>query len=82
MPRRRLNRRPASRGLGREPAFGVESLEHRIELTAGIAHDRAARVLSIVGSAGNDVLDGGTGRASPESFLAALRLAGRLAVRA
>lgn len=57
MPRLRLNRRPAIRGLGRESAFGVESLEHRIVLTASIAHDRAARVLSIVGSAGNDIAE-------------------------
>lgn len=41
--------------------LGVEGLEGRIVLAAGIAHDRTSRILSIVGSAGNDVIDGGVG---------------------
>jgi hypothetical protein len=41
----------------RGPHLGVESLEGRIVLAAGIGHDRGSRVLSIVGSAGNDVAE-------------------------
>jgi len=39
------------------PPLHVEGLERRIVLTAGIVLDRAARTLSIVGSAGNDVAE-------------------------
>ena len=37
--------------------LGFEGLEGRIVLAAGIGHDRGSRVLSIVGSAGNDVAE-------------------------
>lgn len=57
MPRRRRDRRPSHRTPGRGPHLGVEGLEGRIVLAAGIGHDRGSRVLSIVGSAGNDVAD-------------------------
>lgn len=57
MPRRRCNLRSASRGSSCGPHLGLESLEGRIVLAAGIAHDRGSRVLSIVGSSGNDVAD-------------------------
>lgn len=51
MLRRRPNLRPERRSIGRERALNFESLEGRIVLAAGIAHDRASRVLSIGGSA-------------------------------
>jgi hypothetical protein len=57
MPRRRRDRRPSQRVPTRGPHLGVESLEGRIVLAAGIGHDRGSRVLSIVGSAGNDVAE-------------------------
>ena len=55
MLRRRRNLRPAHRSIGRERALTCESLEGRIVLAAAIGHDRGSRVVSIVGSAGNDV---------------------------
>jgi hypothetical protein len=54
MARRRPNRGRVQRGRFREPHLGVEGLEGRIVLAAGIGYDRASRVLSIVGSGGND----------------------------
>ena len=54
MLRRRHDRRPARRSIGRERALNVESLEGRIVLAATIGYDRAARTVSIVGSEGSD----------------------------
>lgn len=51
---------PRDRRPCRPPAalrLAAERLEGRVVLAAGIVHDRAARVLSIVGSAGNDVAE-------------------------
>jgi hypothetical protein len=45
MLRRRRNLRSAHRSIGRERALNCEGLEGRIVLAAGIAHDRASRVL-------------------------------------
>lgn len=56
MPRRRHDRF-SRRKLARGPHLGVEGLEGRIVLAAGIGHDRGSRVVSIVGSAGNDVAE-------------------------
>lgn len=54
-------RQPSPRGSRRSPAHGfspaVEGLEARVVLAAGIGHDRASRVLSIVGSGGNDAAE-------------------------
>ena len=54
MLRRRHDRRPARRSIGRERALNVESLEGRIVLAAAIGYDRASRTVSIVGSEGSD----------------------------
>ena len=54
MLRRRHDRRPARRSIGRERAVNFESLEGRIVLAAAIGYDRASRTVSIVGSEGND----------------------------
>lgn len=54
MLRRRHDRRPARRSIGRERAVNFESLEGRIVLAAAIGYDRALRTVSIVGSEGND----------------------------
>jgi Ca2+-binding RTX toxin-like protein len=54
MLRRRHDRRPARRIIGRERAVNFESLEGRIVLAAAIGYDRASRTVSIVGSEGND----------------------------
>jgi hypothetical protein len=54
---RREDGGPARGRLGRGTRLGIEGLEGRIVLAAGIAHDRTARTLSIVGSAGNDVAE-------------------------
>jgi Ca2+-binding RTX toxin-like protein len=54
MLRRRHDRRPARRSIGRERAGNCESLEGRIVLAAAIGYDRASRTDSIVGSEGND----------------------------
>ena len=54
MFRRRCSLRPAHRSIGRERALNCESLEGRIVLAVGIAHDRGSRTVSIVGSEGND----------------------------
>ncbi|MFM8290568.1 MAG: calcium-binding protein [Planctomycetia bacterium] len=57
MPRRCRLRRSSRPAADRRPALGLEPLESRVVLAAGIGHDRAGRVLSIVGSAGNDVAE-------------------------
>jgi Ca2+-binding RTX toxin-like protein len=54
MLRRRHNRRPAGRSIGRERTLNFESLEGRIVLAAAIGYDRGSRTVSIVGSEGND----------------------------
>lgn len=48
----RNDRRPVRRAV-----LGAEGLESRIVLAAGVIHDRATRILSIVGAEGNDVAD-------------------------
>ncbi|MFM8539036.1 MAG: calcium-binding protein [Planctomycetaceae bacterium] len=45
---------PAHRRIAGERALGVERLESRIVLAAGVGWDRTSRTLSIVGSEGND----------------------------
>lgn len=54
MARRQPNRGRVERGTFRGPHLGVEGLESRLVLAAGIGYDRASRVIAIVGSAGND----------------------------
>jgi Ca2+-binding RTX toxin-like protein len=56
MARRQPNRGRVERGTYREPQpqIGVEGLESRLVLAAGLGYDRASRVISIVGSVGND----------------------------
>lgn len=57
MTRRLRTDRHTVRGSACGSRLGVENLEGRIVLAAGVTHDRSARILSIVGSAGNDVVD-------------------------
>jgi hypothetical protein len=54
MARQNKNRRRAARKLVHDKTLSLEGLESRVVLTAGIGFDSASRVLSIVGSAGND----------------------------
>jgi hypothetical protein len=51
---RRHRHRPGRRGLIRTPFLGVEGLENRLVMAAGIGYDAASRTLTIVGSDGND----------------------------